>query len=180
MSYYGWTGGLRAGDCTAVVHEYETYDGHVFKQKSECYEFHRPIVYGAYPELFCGYEPGHEYSLRYRPVINRGLDSVDPAYLKCLTQEEYEIAIKSNKQIQDANGNHAEPSKKGKMRTYCDRGWSCPSGSWCCKDPANTSEATNSGRCVYCNDSDSMCNAIFGQQTRSNVCSWAGMVGFPS
>ena len=107
-------------------------------------------------------------------MINRQADSTAPGYLQCFGETE------KTGQRQNANANYAPPSARGKMRTWCDGENDCPSGSWCCVDNANSSGAAQSGRCVYCNDNDSFCWTVSGDETPTNTCAVNNMTWWNS
>jgi hypothetical protein len=133
------------------------------ESRAECLDAHRPAVQGQYPNMSCS-------SSAFQPTVNRRLDSADPTYYMCLTPEEMAAAPAR----QYANAGYAPPSERGKMRQACDSDQNCPSGSWCCADAANTSGASHSGRCVYCNNNDSFCWAA-GSESASNTCATNSM-----
>jgi hypothetical protein len=130
---------------------------------AQCLDRHRPRVLNQFPDFECS-----DYQDVFRPYIDRTVDPGNVLYLRCLADDE----VKEHDQ--PANANYAPPSARGKMRTWCDSDTNCPSGSWCCADVFNKTKPAHSGRCVYCNDSNSFCWAT-GSESASNTCATNSM-----
>lgn len=165
-------------DCTDAINfsfDYDAARGCVrslgrasgeYATRHMCDDAHRPAVRGKYPNLGCG------NSSPYSPSIDNSLDSKNPAYLQCMSVEEF----REHPEREYANANYSATYEVGKMNKWCDKkqdqrgegacaDYSTLVDSWCCAYDANTSREDFSGRCVYgakVNSSPYKCRHVVG------------------
>jgi hypothetical protein len=121
----------------------------------------RPKVSGVFPDFVC--------PTPFVPFINNALNSNNPDYVGCYLAQEQSAQPQLEDPRKFIGGNRGQMSGD-----WCDDGSNCSSGQWCCRAPANTAKASNSGRCVYCHDNHAPC--LF--TTTGDVCPSVNMTGW--